>query len=60
MRRHVYLTARRPGPLPSSEVAIDGKSYAVDVLVHKFSAFGETTFGEFYDAVLTDFPSPAI
>jgi hypothetical protein len=42
--------------LPSSEVNIDGKHHPIDVLVHMFSAFGETTFGKFCDAVLTDFP----
>lgn len=35
--RNVYLTTRRPAPLPSSEVAIDGKLHAIDVLVHTFS-----------------------
>jgi hypothetical protein len=54
--RHVYLTTRRPGPLPSSEVAIDGRNHAIDALVRKFSAFGEATFGQFCDAVQTDFP----
>jgi len=54
--RHIYLTTRRPGPLPSSEVAIDGRNHAIDALVHKFSAFGEATFGQFCDAVQTDFP----
>jgi hypothetical protein len=54
--RHVYLTTRRPGPLPSSEVAIDGRNHAIDALVHRFSAFGEATFGQFCDAVQTDFP----
>ena len=54
--RHVYLTTRRSGPLPSSEVVIDGRSHAIDALVHRFSAFGETTFGQFCDAVQTDFP----
>jgi hypothetical protein len=54
--RHVYLTTQRPGPLPSSEVAIDDRNHAIDALVHKFSAFGEARFGQFCDAVQTDFP----
>jgi hypothetical protein len=56
MRRYVYLTTRRDMPLPSSEVAIDGRYHAIDVLVRKFSDFGEKTFHEFCDAVQTDFP----
>jgi hypothetical protein len=54
--RHVYLTTRRPGPLPSSEVAIDGRNHAIDALVHEFSAFGEARFDQFCDAAQTDFP----
>ena len=44
--------------LPLSEVKIDGNDHHIDVLVHTFSAFGETTFGKFCDAVLADFPKP--
>jgi hypothetical protein len=51
--RNVYLTTRPP--LPSSEVAIDGKLHAIDVLVHTFSDFGEATFYKFCDAVQSDF-----
>jgi hypothetical protein len=54
--RHVYLTTRRDRPLQSSELAIDGRYHAIDVLVGKFSDFGERTFHEFCDAVQTDFP----
>ena len=43
--------------LPSSEVKIDGNDHSIDVLVHAFSAFGETTFEKFCDAVLADFPA---
>jgi hypothetical protein len=38
-------------------VRIDGKDDPIDVLVQTFSAFGETTFGRFSDAVLVDFPN---
>jgi hypothetical protein len=53
--RNVYLTTRRPAPLPSSEVAIDGKLLAIEVLVREFSDFGEATFHRFCDAVQSDF-----
>jgi hypothetical protein len=38
------------------EVAIDGRHHAIDALVHRFSAFSEARFGQFCDAVQTDFP----
>lgn len=43
-------------PLLSSGVIIDWKGHPIDVLVHSFSTFGEATFGNFCDAVLSDFP----
>jgi hypothetical protein len=52
--RIVYGTTRA-APLPSSEVNINGTHHPIDVLVKRFSDFGETTFGKFCDAVLTDF-----
>jgi hypothetical protein len=53
--RIVYGTTRPAMPL-SSEVNIDGTHHPIDVLVNRFSGFGETTFGDFCDAVLSDFP----
>jgi hypothetical protein len=53
--RIIYGTTR-PAMPPSSEVNIDGTHHPIDVLVNRFSTFGETRFGDFCDAVLSDFP----
>lgn len=55
--RSVVYGSSGAARLPSSEVKIDGKDHPIDVLVQTFSAFGETTFGRFSDAVLVDFPN---
>jgi hypothetical protein len=55
--RSVVYGSSGAARLPSSEVKIDGKDHPMDVLVQTFSAFGETTFGKFCDAVLIDFPN---
>ena len=42
--------------IPASEVMIHGSDYPIDVLVRRFTTFGETTFDRFCDAVVLDFP----
>ena len=56
--RSVVYSSSGAAWLHLSEVKIDGKDHHIDALVQTFSAFGETTFEKFCDAVLADFPQP--